>query len=187
MKALGYRRGRSSDKSSLLVPSSPLQGEARWGRTSTVSTSPTPPYKGGERECLRIVVFSAFRFDISKKGGQTAPNLPSLRSGTTLMPLIASAVWVFSIVLLATSVTRAADTESPASPEASKPAPDDPDHPHVSKELQAELRNQCEPDAKRLCRFVIPGGGRIYRCLETHNADLSNGCRKALAEVNPKP
>jgi len=103
------------------------------------------------------------------------------------MPLCVSAVWVLAIVLLATPMTRAADSESASSSEVSKPPSGDADHPHVSNELQAELRKQCEPDAKRLCHFVIPGGGRIYRCLEAHNADLSDGCRKALAELGPKP
>ena len=86
-----------------------------------------------------------------------------------------------------TPVTWAADTAPPPVPEATKPANGDADHPHVSKELQAELRKQCEADAKRLCHFVVPGGGRIFRCLEAHNSDLSDGCRKALSEVTPKP
>lgn len=82
---------------------------------------------------------------------------------------------------------RAAETAPPDVPETAKQPGGEPDHPHISKELQAELRKQCEADAKRLCPFVIPGGGRIFRCLEAHNSDLSAGCRQALSELGSKP
>lgn len=99
--------------------------------------------------------------------------------------VIVMAVVAWLLMAGAISVTRAADTQSPPSHETAPSG--EPDLPHLSQEIRAELRKQCEPDAKRLCRFVIPGGGRIYRCLEAHTSDLSAGCRKALSELVPKP
>ena len=105
------------------------------------------------------------------------------------MSRVALATWIVFqwLVLLEGPTARAADSPSSAVPEATKPAEGNPDPSHISKELQAELRKQCEADAKRLCHFVIPGGGRIFRCLESHNSDLSTGCRQALSELNQKP
>ena len=90
-------------------------------------------------------------------------------------------------LMMVGSISVAWTAEPPSAPETTTTPGAEPDQPHLSKEIQAELRKQCEPDAKRLCRFVIPGSGRIYRCLETHTPELSAGCRKALAELVPKP
>src|SRR6185436_5182615 len=85
-----------------------------------------------------------------------------------------------------TPATWAADTTPPPAPEATKPVEGTPDFSRVSKEIQDEVRKHCEADAKRLCHLVIPGGGRLYRCLESHDSELSTGCRKALSELSPK-
>jgi hypothetical protein len=39
----------------------------------------------------------------------------------------------------------------------------------------------CHEDAKKFCSDVRPGGGRIYNCLTSHNAELAPACRERLA------
>ncbi len=36
----------------------------------------------------------------------------------------------------------------------------------------------CADDVKKFCKDVKPGGGRIIRCLEEHQSELSDGCKK---------
>jgi arylformamidase len=43
----------------------------------------------------------------------------------------------------------------------------------------------CRADFRALCAGTVPGGGRIVRCLADHEAELSDGCRMALAERQP--
>jgi len=43
-----------------------------------------------------------------------------------------------------------------------------------------EVRQLCEADYHRLCPTVVPGGGRILRCLLDNDKDLSSACRAAL-------
>ena len=38
----------------------------------------------------------------------------------------------------------------------------------------------CTGDAKRLCRGVQPGEGRIAQCLKAHAMELSTGCVSAV-------
>jgi len=46
----------------------------------------------------------------------------------------------------------------------------------------------CADDAKKFCKGIIPGGGRIIACLMSHEAELSPACKahseKARAKVN---
>jgi hypothetical protein len=42
------------------------------------------------------------------------------------------------------------------------------------------IRKFCEPDAKRFCKSVIPGGGRLLHCLREHESELASDCRKVL-------
>lgn len=39
----------------------------------------------------------------------------------------------------------------------------------------------CASDIARLCGNVVPGGGRVLRCLDAHRAELSPACRDANA------
>ena len=46
----------------------------------------------------------------------------------------------------------------------------------------AALRQACEADYRRLCASIIPGGGRILKCLLDHNGELAPACRTALQQ-----
>jgi hypothetical protein len=41
----------------------------------------------------------------------------------------------------------------------------------------------CVGDVKKLCATTPPGGGEMIRCLESHEAELSPGCRRRLATL----
>ena len=41
----------------------------------------------------------------------------------------------------------------------------------------------CRSDLKQYCRSVPAGGGRLYRCLRTNKATLTDGCRAALPKA----
>jgi hypothetical protein len=45
---------------------------------------------------------------------------------------------------------------------------------------RAAVRQACEADYHRLCATVLPGGGRILKCLTDHDNDLTPDCRSAL-------
>jgi hypothetical protein len=47
-----------------------------------------------------------------------------------------------------------------------------------------EVRQLCEADYRRLCPTVVPGGGRILRCLLDNDSDLSSACRAALPQLS---
>lgn len=51
-------------------------------------------------------------------------------------------------------------------------------HPAVSAAIEA-----CSGDRWRLCGGVIPGGGRIVRCLAANEEHVSQRCQRAMAEV----
>jgi hypothetical protein len=42
---------------------------------------------------------------------------------------------------------------------------------------RADARKACEPDYRRLCGNVLPGGGRAKQCLLEHSDRLSPDCR----------
>jgi hypothetical protein len=44
----------------------------------------------------------------------------------------------------------------------------------------------CAADAKKFCSEVRPGGGRVYKCLTDHNADLAPACRDRLAAAKAR-
>jgi hypothetical protein len=47
----------------------------------------------------------------------------------------------------------------------------------------AEVRQACHADVQKLCPGMLPGGGRIKECMQSHKADLSQGCRDALSKA----
>jgi len=53
----------------------------------------------------------------------------------------------------------------------------------VVKRLRGEASSgieACRADAKKLCRGVAPGGGRLVACLQARRDDLSSACRERL-------
>ncbi len=42
------------------------------------------------------------------------------------------------------------------------------------------VMNSCRPDYHRICSYVMPGDGRVARCLLDHQAELSPYCLQAL-------
>ena len=49
-----------------------------------------------------------------------------------------------------------------------------------AQEKMAEFRKACGPDAKKHCKGIAPGEGRILACLESRKADLSPGCQALM-------
>ncbi len=47
-------------------------------------------------------------------------------------------------------------------------------------------RAACKADAQVLCQGVIPGGGRIVRCLVAHQDKLSDACKQLLERYDPE-
>ena len=50
-------------------------------------------------------------------------------------------------------------------------------------DAQADPRAACAADIQTLCARVQPGGGRILACLKQHQAQVSDGCKQAIANA----
>jgi Cysteine rich repeat len=46
----------------------------------------------------------------------------------------------------------------------------------------AAVGKACRADAKKLCADVKPAKGAMAQCMRSHAADLSDGCKEALAK-----
>jgi hypothetical protein len=44
----------------------------------------------------------------------------------------------------------------------------------------------CAPDAKKFCGNVQPGGGRIAKCMKSHEAELSPACRSEMKRAEER-
>jgi hypothetical protein len=51
------------------------------------------------------------------------------------------------------------------------------------RKQSAELSQGCKADVAKLCKDVKPGGGRIRKCLDEHNSELSAQCKKDLGQA----
>jgi hypothetical protein len=51
---------------------------------------------------------------------------------------------------------------------------------------QAQSFNYCKADIQRLCKGVPLGGGKVAKCLKTHENDLTVGCAKELKAMKAK-
>ncbi len=72
------------------------------------------------------------------------------------------------ILLVCGGIARA-QTEAPAQPAA-------------KGGMMKEIRPACRADIKSLCSDVQPGGGRIAKCIRSHESDLSQPCRDAVTK-----
>jgi cysteine rich repeat protein len=66
----------------------------------------------------------------------------------------------------------------PAAPAATPPAATPPAAPKAA--AKAGGRGACAADAKKLCGDVVAGGGRVYKCLTSHDAELAPACSERL-------
>jgi hypothetical protein len=76
------------------------------------------------------------------------------------------------------AISVAADpSERPASQPTAPSAttPEDPSEHH-------EITPSCRAEVKQLCRGILPGGGRIKKCIEANESKLSPACRTAVQE-----
>ena len=72
------------------------------------------------------------------------------------------------ILLISVGIARA-QSEAPAQPAA-------------KGGMMKEVRPVCRTDIKSLCSDVQPGGGRIAKCIRSHESDLSQPCRDAVTK-----
>ncbi len=49
-----------------------------------------------------------------------------------------------------------------------------------AQEKAAEFKKACGKDAKKLCKGIAPGEGRVLACLTSKEADLSPACRAMM-------
>jgi hypothetical protein len=49
-----------------------------------------------------------------------------------------------------------------------------------AQEKAAEFRKACDKDAKKLCKGIARGEGRVLACLESRKADLSPACQALM-------
>lgn len=45
-----------------------------------------------------------------------------------------------------------------------------------------EAREACSEDAKKLCKDMSPGHGRIVACLKQHESELSDACKEEMKQ-----
>jgi hypothetical protein len=49
-----------------------------------------------------------------------------------------------------------------------------------------EVDRPCVADAKKLCKDVQPGEGRVAQCMKEHEKELSPGCKQNLKKMKDK-
>ena len=61
-------------------------------------------------------------------------------------------------------------------------------HQEMEKHKQAleHAKKACHDDVQKFCKDADPGEGRIVRCLEEHEKNLSEGCRATLERKESK-
>lgn len=49
-----------------------------------------------------------------------------------------------------------------------------------------EMSDACQSDVQQFCQDVATGGGRVAKCLQQHESELSSACKDVLAQVRSK-
>jgi hypothetical protein len=52
----------------------------------------------------------------------------------------------------------------------------------LTDKVRTQMKDSCKDDVNKYCKWIIPGGGRIIKCLFKNESSLSNSCRKSLNE-----
>jgi hypothetical protein len=58
--------------------------------------------------------------------------------------------------------------------------------PAVAQDMTAEQRAACRGDYDKFCKGTMPGGGRIIACLAKQNDQLTDACKKVVADAQTK-
>lgn len=53
--------------------------------------------------------------------------------------------------------------------------------PSLAQDAKGQAREACEADYRRLCAGVMPGGGRVRKCLDDHADALSPRCQQIIS------
>lgn len=56
-------------------------------------------------------------------------------------------------------------------------------HVEQMKQEGHELKAACKSDHEKFCKDVSRGGGRVLKCLKQHEAELSEDCKREMAEM----
>jgi hypothetical protein len=55
--------------------------------------------------------------------------------------------------------------------------------PAIAQDMTAAQRAACKGDYNKFCKGTMPGGGRIIACLSKQNDQLTEACRKVVADA----
>jgi hypothetical protein len=93
--------------------------------------------------------------------------------------LVLAYTFVACTVLAQAPDKPAAQPPAPAGTPAAAPAATPPAAP-AKAAAKAGGRGSCTADAKKFCGDVVAGGGRVYKCLTSHDAELAPACSERL-------
>lgn len=87
---------------------------------------------------------------------------------------------LFLTALLGSTAPSASAADSAAPPSAQPPVR--PATPGEDPSEHHEITPSCRAEVKQLCHGILPGGGRIKKCIEANEGKLSPACEKAVQE-----
>jgi hypothetical protein len=58
--------------------------------------------------------------------------------------------------------------------------------PALAQDFTAAQRAACKTDYDKYCQGTMPGGGRVLACLSKHNGNLTDACKKVVADASKK-
>jgi hypothetical protein len=80
-------------------------------------------------------------------------------------------------VVLGVALSTPASAQTTIAPESITPE---------MREAFDEARPYCEEDAAKFCRWTVPGGGRVVKCMVEHIEELSPTCQQKIVEMIPQ-